>query len=225
AALDQPQAAVGGNPVEPRAKRTAALEPRQAAPGAQQRVLECVLGVVHRAEHAVAVGIQLGAVGLDQPLEGGRIGKSGPSGAHRCGIRPGHRAKSIASRLISLRRRIGSCMPGAVVHLELHTPNLGQACAFYSGLLGWGPERVRSAGASYHALDLGAGLGGGVVECRTKRAVWLPYVAVRNVADDTDRARDLGAHVLLEPREGPFGWRSVVESPAGGEIALWQPKR
>jgi hypothetical protein len=30
--------------------------------------------------------------------------------------------------------------------------------------------------------------------------------------------------VLLEPREGPAGWRSVVSTPAGGEIAFWQPK-
>jgi hypothetical protein len=30
--------------------------------------------------------------------------------------------------------------------------------------------------------------------------------------------------VLLEPREGPAGWRSVVAAPAAGEIALWQPK-
>jgi len=114
---------------------------------------------------------------------------------------------------------------GAVVHLELHTPNLGRACAFYSGLLGWRPERVTSAGASYHALDLGAGLGGGVVECGTKRALWLPYVEVANVTAETERARGLGARVVLEPREGPFGWRSVVRSPAGGELALWQPKR
>jgi hypothetical protein len=31
--------------------------------------------------------------------------------------------------------------------------------------------------------------------------------------------------VLLAPREGPAGWRSVVRTPAGGEIAFWQPKR
>jgi hypothetical protein len=30
--------------------------------------------------------------------------------------------------------------------------------------------------------------------------------------------------VLLEPREGPAGWRSVVATPAGGEIAFWQQK-
>jgi predicted enzyme related to lactoylglutathione lyase len=41
----------------------------------------------------------------------------------------------------------------------------------------------------------------------------------------TERARDLGAAVSLEPREGPVGWRSVVATPAGGEVALWQPKR
>jgi predicted enzyme related to lactoylglutathione lyase len=40
----------------------------------------------------------------------------------------------------------------------------------------------------------------------------------------TDRARRLGGSVLLEPREGPAGWRSVVESPAGAEIAFWAPK-
>ena len=34
----------------------------------------------------------------------------------------------------------------------------------------------------------------------------------------------LGASVLLEPREGPAGWRSVVAAPASAEIALWQPK-
>ena len=32
------------------------------------------------------------------------------------------------------------------------------------------------------------------------------------------------ARVLLEPREGPAGWRSVIATPAGAEIAFWQPK-
>jgi hypothetical protein len=34
----------------------------------------------------------------------------------------------------------------------------------------------------------------------------------------------LGASVVLSPREGPAGWRSVLAIPAGGEVALWQPK-
>jgi predicted enzyme related to lactoylglutathione lyase len=39
-----------------------------------------------------------------------------------------------------------------------------------------------------------------------------------------DRARALGAGVPLSPREGPAGWRAIVEAPAGAEVALWQPK-
>jgi predicted enzyme related to lactoylglutathione lyase len=72
---------------------------------------------------------------------------------------------------------------------------------------------------------LGGGFGGGIVECGTRRPLWLPYVEVADVAGVTDRARGLGASVLLEPREGPAGWRSVVAAPAAGEIAFWQPKR
>jgi len=48
---------------------------------------------------------------------------------------------------------------------------------------------------------------------------------VEEIVTATDRARLLGASVLLDPREGPAGWRSVVATRAGGELALWQPKR
>jgi predicted enzyme related to lactoylglutathione lyase len=112
-----------------------------------------------------------------------------------------------------------------VVHLELHTANLSRACAFYTRLFGWNAERVEAGNGSYLALGLGNGIEGGVVEQDTARSLWLPYVRVRDVADVTDRASRLGALVLLEPREGPAGWRSVVAAPAGAEIALWQPKR
>jgi uncharacterized protein len=73
-------------------------------------------------------------------------------------------------------------------------------------------------------LELGGGFGGGIVECGTARPLWLPYVEVAEIAEATDRAGKLGASVLLEPREGPAGWRSVVSTPCGGEIAFWQPK-
>jgi predicted enzyme related to lactoylglutathione lyase len=59
----------------------------------------------------------------------------------------------------------------------------------------------------------------------TAHPLWLPYVEVADINDTHDQARRLGATVLLTPREGPMGWRSVVATPAAGEIALWQPKR
>jgi predicted enzyme related to lactoylglutathione lyase len=118
-------------------------------------------------------------------------------------------------------------MPGShpIVHLELHTGDLAAARDVYAELCGWRPERVETSAGPYLALALGGGLGGGIVECPTPRPVWLPYVEVGEIEAATERARTLGGAVLLGPREGPAGWRSVVRTPAGGEIAFWQPKR
>ena len=112
-----------------------------------------------------------------------------------------------------------------VVHLELHTGALAQASAFYDELLGWRPHEHVEDHGSYLALQLGRALSGGIVQCPTPRSLWLPYVEVTDIAEATDRARLFGASVLLESREGPAGWRSVIATPAGGEIAFWQPKR
>lgn len=112
-----------------------------------------------------------------------------------------------------------------VVHLELHTGDLADARSFYDQLCGWREEPIDTPFGSYLALELGSSIGGGIVESPTQRAIWLPYVEVECIEDATDRARLLGAQVLLEPREGPAGWRSVVATRAAGEIAFWQPKR
>jgi predicted enzyme related to lactoylglutathione lyase len=114
--------------------------------------------------------------------------------------------------------------PHPVVHLELHTGNLPRACGFYTCLFGWRLERIEMGSGSYLTLDWGNGIEGGVVEHDTDRAMWLPYVEVCDIAGATERAEALGASVILEPREGPAGWRSVVSAPAGAEMALWQPK-
>jgi predicted enzyme related to lactoylglutathione lyase len=118
-------------------------------------------------------------------------------------------------------------MPGPstpVVHLELHTGDLPNAQALYAQLCGWRAERIDADCGSYIALELGGGFGGGIVECETRRPLWLPYVEVPGIGEATERARTLGAKVLLEPREGPAGWRSVVATPAGGELAFWESK-
>lgn len=115
-----------------------------------------------------------------------------------------------------------------IVHLELHTGDLPEAKAVYEQLCGWRAQPVEagcgSVRRSYLTLDLGRGFGGGIVECETRRPLWLPYVEVRDIGEATERALALGASVLLEPRVGPAGWRSVVATSAGGELALWQPR-
>jgi predicted enzyme related to lactoylglutathione lyase len=46
-----------------------------------------------------------------------------------------------------------------------------------------------------------------------------------SVAALTGVAERQAGRVLPDPRDGPAGWRSVVTTPAAGEIALWQQKR
>ncbi len=115
--------------------------------------------------------------------------------------------------------------PHPVVHLELHTGDLAGASALYAELCGWRQEQVQAESKRYLALELGEGIGGGIVQCPVSRPIWLPYVEVGQVQWATEHARRRGAAVLLEPREGPAGWRSVISTPAGGELAFWQPKR
>ncbi len=107
--------------------------------------------------------------------------------------------------------------PRPLVHLELHTGDAPGAGAFFAELLQWRAERV----ASYLTLDVGTRVGGGIAACPAAAPVWLPYVAVADVGATTERARELGATVLLPPR----GRRSVIASEAGGELALWEAGR
>jgi predicted enzyme related to lactoylglutathione lyase len=113
---------------------------------------------------------------------------------------------------------------GRLVHLELHTNSLSAASTFTRQLLGWRTETLRCEWGTYHRLALGGTLDGGIVECSARRPIWLPYVEVDDIEAITERGRALGAVVLLEPREGPAGWRSVLATSEAGEIGLWQPK-
>jgi predicted enzyme related to lactoylglutathione lyase len=115
--------------------------------------------------------------------------------------------------------------PRRVVHLELHTGDRARASAFYAKLLCWHRQPIGAGCGSYLALELGGGFGGGIVECGTARPLWLPYVEVDQIEESTERALQLGASVLLAPREGPAGWRSVISAPHCGELAIWQAKR
>lgn len=111
-----------------------------------------------------------------------------------------------------------------IVHLELHTAASGEAARFLRQLFGWRSEVVGSTSTvgAYRALGLGDRVGGGIVECGQAQAQWVPYVMVDDVDGAVALARQLGAKVLLDPREGPAGRRSVISTPASGVIALWQ---
>jgi predicted enzyme related to lactoylglutathione lyase len=89
-----------------------------------------------------------------------------------------------------------------VVHLEFHTDDPPQARDLYAELCGWRPQGIETRGGSYLTLELGDGFGGGIVECGTRRPLWLPCVDVAEIGDATDRARRLGG---VRPRRATRG--------------------
>ena len=125
--------------VQPRTHRAAPLEPVDAPPGPQQRVLHGVLGVVERAEHPVAVRLQLTLQGRDEAAErlvvaglGSRelgLGHVAGSFGHRarvCPTRPTVSPQTPASDCAPLVRRLIDAIgiaaqrraePGLVDHL------------------------------------------------------------------------------------------------------------
>src|SRR3954463_3842461 len=102
-----------------------------------------------------------------------------------------------------------------VVHLELHSPDRDAASDLYSELCDWRSPAVGSSGCGYTGFSLGPDLGGGIVECGTDRAIWLPYVEVADVEATGGGAGGRGAGVLRDPRGGRGGGGSVVRSDAG----------
>ena len=115
-----------------------------------------------------------------------------------------------------------------VVHLELHTGDLPARPRLLRAAVRLAARAGRHAGHdSYLALELGGGPRRRHRRVRDRRArCGCPTSRCPTIGDGhRARARPRRRRSLLEPREGPAGWRSVVASPAGGEIALWQAKR
>ena len=104
APVEHVEADVRRDAVEPRAQRCASLEAIDAAPGADHRVLNRVLGLERRAEHPVAMGGQLGPVLLELELECGRCAdRRSLHDVHRrqSGHRPSRDGRGLARHLLS----------------------------------------------------------------------------------------------------------------------------
>lgn len=118
-------------------------------------------------------------------------------------------------------------MPNPFVHIELNTTDLGQAKAFYGKLFAWTLEDMPMAEGTYTLIKVGEGTGGGMMKHPMPGApsMWLPYVAVDDIQASTEKARTLGAKVIVEPQEIPnVGWFSVFLDPTGAALALFKPK-
>ncbi len=111
------------------------------------------------------------------------------------------------------------------VHLELSTPDLAKAKAFYTQLFGWKIDDMdMGGGMTYSTFKPDTAPGGGMVSMPGAPTGWLPYVGVEDIHASTEHARALGATVVTDVTEIPnVGWMSVLTDPTGAAIALFRP--
>ena len=110
-------------------------------------------------------------------------------------------------------------MKRPVVHWEIGGRDLDRTNDFYRELFGW---EATGADADYRLVELGEGIGGGLMRCRDGMP---PYVTIYVAVDDLDEAlahvKDLGGTPLVPPTPIPgVGAFALFQDPDGNTIGL-----
>jgi predicted enzyme related to lactoylglutathione lyase len=111
--------------------------------------------------------------------------------------------------------------------VELNTTDVSKAKAFYGKLFDWKLEDMpMGPDATYTMIGVGEGTGGGMMTHPVEGmpSSWLSYVSVDDINASTQKARELGAHILRDVTEIPnVGSFSIFADPTGAVLALWKP--
>jgi predicted enzyme related to lactoylglutathione lyase len=113
---------------------------------------------------------------------------------------------------------------GTFCWVDLGTNDAQGAKAFYGGLFGWEFEDQPSADQGTYSICRLDGRAVAGLYDGAERPAWGAYIRVDDLDRATERARQLGAEVLVEPFDAPGGGRvATVRDPAGAEVSLSQP--
>jgi predicted enzyme related to lactoylglutathione lyase len=117
--------------------------------------------------------------------------------------------------------------PGSFVWDELLTSDPESAADFYRALLNWNIEKIDMGPQPYWLVKQGARDFAGIMQqSGSDRPAWTAYVSVTDIDASTARAKELGATILLEPRDIPnVGRFSVIADPTGAALALYRSVR
>jgi predicted enzyme related to lactoylglutathione lyase len=116
---------------------------------------------------------------------------------------------------------------GAPTWVDLLTPDIDGARAFYRGVFGWDYDIGGPEYGGYTTARLGqrmtAGLASPPPGAPAAPAAWQLYFATGNAEADASRAVELGAQVLYPPMVvGEFGSMAMCQDPAGVAFGFWQ---
>ncbi|HEU5059106.1 MAG TPA: VOC family protein [Kofleriaceae bacterium] len=119
-------------------------------------------------------------------------------------------------------------MANTFCHIELGTENPRAARDFYSKLFDWKFEDTPMPQGDYTMIKTGEGPGGGLMQKQMPEAptAWLPYVQVASVEATVERARKLGATIVVDTKAIPsHGTLAVLLDPTGAALGIWEPAR
>jgi uncharacterized protein len=118
-----------------------------------------------------------------------------------------------------------SYSPGTFCWVDLATPDVESAKAFYGGLLDWEFEQMASGDALAYVVARREGARVAALhEATNQPPHWNNYVTVEDVDAVARRAQQLGGSVFA----GPFdvlsaGRMAAISDPQGGMVIAWKP--
>ncbi|MGO4634134.1 VOC family protein [Streptomyces sp. 2RAF24] len=129
--------------------------------------------------------------------------------------------------------------PGSPCWLDLGTPDVPAAAAFYRTVFGWDYEAMGEtedagdAGGSGEAEDFEGGMfrkdgkivaGLGKLTEKGARSAWMIYYSVADADATTQAVEQAGGTVRVPPMDlAEWGRMAQYSDPLGGQFAVWQP--
>lgn len=115
---------------------------------------------------------------------------------------------------------------GAFCWNELITEQPAKAVEFYTQVGGFTHEAMAMPGLTYDILNNDGKGRAGIAKAQMPNVPqhWMQYVQVKNADQTTEKAKKLGAKVVIEPTDIPtVGRLAVFIDPQGASIGILQP--
>ena len=106
---------------------------------------------------------------------------------------------------------------------ELWTNDLAKSVTFYKGIAPYDAEEVQDAKVPYYLLKQGNKKLTGIMKnpVEDMRSAWLPYIRVEDVNSVSEKAKEMGAVIMLEPSpEIRNNSVAIIQDPNGAPFAV-----
>ena len=128
-------------------------------------------------------------------------------------------------------------MAHGIVHFEIPADDPEKLVDFYTNLFGWQIQKYDMGGTPYWGVmtvpsnDQGmpnepGAINGGLFNRQAPGQQPTNYVSVESVDEYANKAKGLGATVLMERQAVPnMGWFAIISDPTGAIFGIWQTAR